>query len=91
MLYIFDNIYNQYISIIHLVYVLGFRKIRYCCKLMEKLFIYLLLVSYEGNVGSMFFPEYPDALACTSEFVLNVYATTVYFWHAGGMYCQVSV
>ena len=55
----------------------------------KKLFIYLLLVSYEGNVGSMFFPEYPDALACTSEFVLNVYATTVYFWHAGGMYCQV--
>lgn len=88
-LYIFDNIYNQSISIIHLVYVLGFIKIRYSCKLMEKIVYLLNPCQLWGKSGKYVFPDHPDALACTSGFLLNVYATTVYFCHAANMYCQV--
>ena len=47
-------------------------------------FVYFLTF---GN--TIFVDRYPDALACSDGFVLNVTATTVYFAHAGGMYCQV--
>lgn len=65
---------------------LGSKQSGILANLCRILFTYLLLAH---SVTTMFEKNYPDALACTSGFVLNVTATTVYFLHAGEMFCQV--